>query len=91
MKTITNLSQIFIGDLGRTTRMCQKKSIKQLLNNKVKEMGLCADTCNYSETGINFATLNLLTQDECVFMYSQSAIKVGSFSSTLNKLLFSNP
>ena len=54
-------------------------------------MGLCADTCNYSETGINFATLNLLTQDECAFMYSQSPIKVGFLSSTLNKLLFSNP
>ena len=42
-------------------------------------MGLCADTCDYSETGINFASLNLLTLDECAFMYDQAPIKVGFF------------
>ena len=35
---------------------------------KVEEMGLCADKCQDLADGINFATVNLLTQDECEYI-----------------------
>ena len=38
------------------------------MTGKVEEMGQCADKCQDSADGINFATVNLLTQDECEYM-----------------------
>ncbi|XP_023329718.1 uncharacterized protein LOC111702305 [Eurytemora carolleeae] len=39
---------------------------------KVKEVGLCADSCLSHATDINFATINLLTQDECMYIFNLS-------------------
>ena len=43
---------------------------------KVKEVGLCADSCLSHATDINFATINLLTQDECMYIFNLSMFLV---------------
>ncbi|XP_023346590.1 uncharacterized protein LOC111715491 [Eurytemora carolleeae] len=36
---------------------------------KILEMGLCEENCLSEDTGINFATVNLLTVDECEYLF----------------------
>ena len=38
-------------------------------------MGLCEENCLSEDTGINFATVNLLTVDECEYLFKVSQIK----------------
>ena len=38
---------------------------------KVEEMGLCADKCIDNDVGIQYGTVNLLTQDECQYIFKK--------------------
>jgi len=54
------------------------------MTGKVEEMGQCADKCQDSADGINFATVNLLTQDECEYMLKMEQNEVTVSGNTLN-------
>jgi len=36
--------------------------------NQVQEMGLCTEDCKSEHTGLQFATVNILTSDECTYL-----------------------
>ena len=41
-------------------------------NGKIREVGLCADSCMSEATNIDFTSINLLTQDECKYIFELS-------------------
>ncbi|XP_023329707.1 uncharacterized protein LOC111702294 [Eurytemora carolleeae] len=41
-------------------------------NGKIREVGLCADSCMSEVTNIDFTSINLLTQDECKYIFELS-------------------
>ena len=43
---------------------------------KMREVGLCADSCMSQATNIDFTAVNLLTQDECMYIFNLSKFLV---------------